>query len=97
MAHGPQVKSALERLAVLALACEDPHTWAAYWKQLRADMQWSQTDLAARLGITAGAVAHYEGGRRIPGRDVCRKLGSLLTQEAGLSPDQDPFTLEDTP
>jgi transcriptional regulator with XRE-family HTH domain len=81
----------------MALVCEDPQSWATYMRQLRSSLGWSQSHLASAMGLTPSAVAHYEGGRRIPTRDACRRLGEVLTRESGLTPDQDPFLMEDMP
>jgi len=43
-------------------------------KELRDQVGKTQSDLAAELGITQGAVAHYEKSRRKPGLDTCRKI-----------------------
>ena len=97
MTKAETCKQALERLPVLALVCDNPQTWAEYLKRLRSDLGWSQAEMSALLGVSPSAIAHYEGGRRIPARNTCSRLGELLTQEAGLPPSQDPFLLEDMP
>ena len=49
-------------------------------KVLRERAGKTQSDLAAELGITQGAVAHYEKSRRIPGFDTCRKIASVINR-----------------
>lgn len=34
----------------------------------------TQQELADRLGLTQGAIAHYEADRRVPRLDVCRRI-----------------------
>lgn len=48
-------------------------------KELRDQAGKTQSDLAAELGITQGAVAHYEKSRRKPGLDTCRKIASVIS------------------
>ncbi|MCR3891523.1 helix-turn-helix transcriptional regulator [Aeromonas caviae] len=47
-------------------------------KALRDKAGKTQSDLAAVLGITQGAVAHYERSRRKPGLSTCRKITSAI-------------------
>ncbi|MCX9104027.1 MULTISPECIES: helix-turn-helix transcriptional regulator [Aeromonas] len=47
-------------------------------KELRDKAGKTQSDLAAELGITQGAVAHYEKSRRKPGLNTCRKIASVI-------------------
>ena len=49
-------------------------------KELRDKAGKTQSDLAAELGITQGAVAHYEKSRRKPGLDTCRKIASVINR-----------------
>ena len=49
-------------------------------KELRDQVGKTQSDLAAELGITQGAVAHYEKSRRKPGLDTCRKIASVINR-----------------
>ncbi|MGL6237804.1 helix-turn-helix transcriptional regulator [Aeromonas dhakensis] len=49
-------------------------------KELRDQAGKTQSDLAAELGITQGAVAHYEKSRRKPGLDTCRKIASVINR-----------------
>ena len=49
-------------------------------KELRDKAGKTQSDLAAELGITQGAVAHYEKSRRKPGLDTCRKIVSVINR-----------------
>ena len=48
-------------------------------KELRDQVGKTQSDLAAELGITQGAVAHYEKSRRKPGLDTCRKIAAAIS------------------
>lgn len=47
-------------------------------KTLRDQAGKTQADLAAALGITQGAVAHYEKSRRNPGLSTSRKIASVI-------------------
>lgn len=49
-------------------------------KVLRERAGKTQSDLATELGITQGAVAHYEKSRRIPRLDACRKIASVINR-----------------
>ena len=49
-------------------------------KELRDQVGKTQSDLAAELGITQGAVAHYEKSRRKPGLDTCRKIAAAISR-----------------
>lgn len=51
-------------------------------KEHREARQLTQSDVAARLGISQGAVAHYEKNRRNPNLEMCRAIVQLLS-EAG--------------
>jgi transcriptional regulator with XRE-family HTH domain len=39
---------------------------------------WTQLELAITLGITPGAVAHWEQGRSLPKRDRLREVAGVL-------------------
>ena len=47
-------------------------------KKLREKAQTTQTALAALVGMTQGAIAHYENGRRVPGLSECRLIVTAL-------------------
>ena len=47
-------------------------------KKLRVDSQKSQEDVAAYLGITYQAYAHYEKGRREPSVYILIKLSEIF-------------------
>lgn len=49
-------------------------------KALRDQAGKTQSELAAELGITQGAVAHYEKSRRQPGLATCRKIASVINR-----------------
>ena len=49
-------------------------------KELRDQVGKTQSDLAAELGITQGAVAHYEKDRRKPWLDTCRKIAAAISR-----------------
>lgn len=58
-------------------------------KELRSRVGKTQAELAALLGVTQGAVAHYEMGRRQPTLAVCRKIVSAINEWGS------PCTLDD--
>ena len=47
-------------------------------KQLRKKAGMTQSELAAKLGVSASAVGMYEQGRREPDNETLRKLCSVL-------------------
>ena len=47
-------------------------------KQLRATVNWSQSELARQVGVTSAAISQIEKGDRIPSLVVTRKLASAL-------------------
>ncbi|WP_341304706.1 helix-turn-helix transcriptional regulator [Pseudomonas sp. TMP25] len=47
-------------------------------KQYREKAQITQASLAERVGMTQGAIAHYENGRRTPGLNEARELVAAL-------------------
>jgi len=47
----------------------------------RGLLDWSQSDLAERAGLSEGTVRHFESGLRIPSDDSLRALRSAM--EAG--------------
>lgn len=47
-------------------------------KMFREKAQITQSALADRVGITQGAIAHYENGRRTPGLNEARDLVAAL-------------------
>lgn len=47
-------------------------------KRFREEAQITQLALADRVGITQGAIAHYENGRRTPGLNEARELVAAL-------------------
>ncbi|MGL5597933.1 MAG: helix-turn-helix transcriptional regulator [Aeromonas sp.] len=49
-------------------------------KELRTVAGKTQYELATELGITQGAVAHYEMSRRKPGLDMCRRIVSAINE-----------------
>lgn len=40
------------------------------WKQRRQEVDLTQEEVAEKLGITRGAVGHYEQGVHFPGKEV---------------------------
>ncbi|SDS02610.1 putative transcriptional regulator [Halopseudomonas litoralis] len=40
----------------------------------------TQRELASRLGLTQGAIAHYEAGRRVPRLDDCRRIVAAFNE-----------------
>ena len=53
-------------------------------KQFREKAKVTQAALAERVGITQGAIAHYENGRRTPGLAESRRL-MLALNDLGVS------------
>lgn len=47
-------------------------------KKIRETAHITQAALAERVGMTQGAIAHYENGRRTPGLAECRLIVSAL-------------------
>jgi putative transcriptional regulator len=49
-------------------------------KQVREKAQVTQAALADEVGITQGAIAHYENGRRKPGLAEARQIVAALNK-----------------
>ncbi|GAB6263224.1 helix-turn-helix transcriptional regulator [Photobacterium sp. R1] len=47
-------------------------------KQIRLQLGLSQAALAKQAGITQGAIAHFERGKRTPSIDMCWKVVNAL-------------------
>ncbi|NMZ09072.1 helix-turn-helix transcriptional regulator [Pseudomonas proteolytica] len=47
-------------------------------KAIREKVGVTQADLAKTVGLTQGAIAHYESERRKPGLDECRRIVDAL-------------------
>lgn len=47
-------------------------------KKARKKAGISQAVLAEKIGMTPGAVSHYESGRRMPTLQDCRKIRAVL-------------------
>lgn len=47
-------------------------------RSLRNERNWSQTDLATRIGADTGQISRYETGKMAPGADVIVKLAEAL-------------------
>lgn len=47
-------------------------------KKFREKAGITQAQLAEKVGMTQGAIAHYENGRRKPGLSECRALVAAL-------------------
>lgn len=64
-----------------------PLALGALLQAWREHLQWSRQELADALGVTYGAVCHYELGRREPRvstiDDVCEVLGLSRVQFFG--------------
>ena len=58
-------------------------------RRLRVALGFSQARLASELGVTPGAVAHWEAGRIVPRasmiRKICRRYGAHMAEE-GIRP-----------
>lgn len=44
----------------------------------RERSQYSQTDLALRVGVSSPNISHYERGTRAPSKEVCKRLRIVL-------------------
>lgn len=51
-------------------------------KQLRRELGWSQTDLAAKIGADAGQISRYENGHMTPSAEAVAKLAEVLDVSA---------------
>ncbi|HDT6076357.1 TPA: helix-turn-helix transcriptional regulator [Aeromonas hydrophila] len=49
-------------------------------RELRDRAGKTQSDLAAEIGLTQGAVAHYEKNRRDPKLATCRKITEVINR-----------------
>ena len=59
-----------------------PNAWNAdQVHQLRRSLDWSQVELARRLGATVQTVSNWERGAVIPGHRYTRALLALWTKE----------------
>lgn len=47
-------------------------------RQIREAAGITQAELAAAIGMTQGAIGHYESGRRTPGLSECRSILAVL-------------------
>ncbi|WP_270944367.1 helix-turn-helix transcriptional regulator [Vibrio parahaemolyticus] len=47
-------------------------------KQIRMSLGISQDALAAEIGVTQGAIAHFEAGKRTPNINMCWKIVEAL-------------------
>lgn len=47
-------------------------------KKYREEASVTQSALAKKVGMTQGAIAHYENGRRTPGLAECRQILAAL-------------------
>lgn len=50
-------------------------------KEFREQVGITQEVLAKEIGVSQGAIAHYENGRRTPELDVCRDIVETLNQQ----------------
>ena len=50
-------------------------------KEFRELAVMTQEALANELGLSQGAVAHYENGKRTPDLDVCRNIVSVFIEK----------------
>lgn len=72
-----------------AYLLRDYEQFMAHLAHAREDNGLSQTDLAKMLGITFGAIAHWEHGRRaVPGRQLFA-LANALGYDLALIPRED--------
>ncbi len=47
-------------------------------KSIREKLGLTQAELGLDVGLTQGAIAHYEKGRRKPGLEECRRIVSAF-------------------
>lgn len=47
-------------------------------KSIREKVGVTQAELAKTVGLTQGAIAHYENDRRKPGLEECRRIVAAL-------------------
>ena len=52
--------------------------FGAFVAQLRKEKQWTQQELADRLGVTGAAVSAYEKGARSPSLDILMRISKVL-------------------
>ncbi|MCE7612016.1 helix-turn-helix domain-containing protein [Vibrio fluvialis] len=48
-------------------------------RQIRLSLCISQETLAAQVGVTQGAIAHFEAGKRTPNINMCWKIVEALS------------------
>lgn len=53
-------------------------TMAERLKRLRQEREWSQDDLAARIGVNRSTISHWEKGKRVPPLDMAEKLSLVF-------------------
>lgn len=56
----------------------NPATTGGRIRMLRTSRGWTQSDLARRVHATQPAVAHWESGRHMPGRQSQRLLADAF-------------------
>ena len=49
-------------------------------QEIRESIPLTQADVARQLGVTQGAISHYESHRRKPDLDTCRKIVDALNK-----------------
>jgi putative transcriptional regulator len=49
-------------------------------KTIRESLRITQAALADSVGVTQGAIAHYENDRRKPGLEECRRIVAALNK-----------------
>jgi len=60
-------------------------------KDARLLASLTQAQLAAEVGLTQAAIAHYESGRRVPRLADCRKIAAALNRHGQLGSIEDFF------
>lgn len=50
-------------------------------KECREQVSLTQALLAQRLGLSQGAIAHYENNKRTPELDLCRDIVSVFIEK----------------
>ncbi|PBP34603.1 transcriptional regulator [Pseudomonas syringae] len=63
-------------------------------KTIREKVGVTQAVLAGLIGLTQGAIAHYESGRRKPPLDECRRIVAALNNHGASATLDDVFPPE---
>src|SRR5262245_3706260 len=61
---------------------EPPEAFGERLRRLRRAKEWSQQELAARIGVRPNRISKYETGTCEPGLDVLRRMPQVLGRSA---------------